>query len=88
MFLTISGKEKCQGWVPRILAKLILNCLYGRFGLNTREITIEFVSTDRAYKLDKMYHLKENVKLNDKINLVKYSKKYSINYEVDLASVG
>jgi hypothetical protein len=61
--------DKMKDDVKRILAKLKLNSLYGRFGLKYTKINTEIVTSDRAKELTLKYNILDNVKLDEENNL-------------------
>ena len=68
--------------VSRITAKLMLNSLYGRFGIRDRDIAVEFVGGERAWELENTYNLMEMSEIYNDLYLVKYNKKAKLSWEV------
>jgi len=68
-------KSNAQNQLERMIAKLMLNTLYGKFGQKERENRIRLVSKEEGEKLIKKYHYSYLSVLNENTVLIKYGKK-------------
>lgn len=66
-------KKTSKDPVQRNIAKLFLNSLYGRLGINETEDTLEFVNKELLDNLDKNTHVSVISDLGNNKYLVKYS---------------
>jgi hypothetical protein len=69
--------ESKHNEVRRLLAKLMLNSLYGRFGLKHELTKTEFVDRTKYLSLSLKHDILENIIIDDDLELVKYSYKPS-----------
>jgi hypothetical protein len=85
--MKIRAEEK-GNLVERSIAKLMLNSLYGGFGMNEIIDTLKFVDKEKAKEIIKFYNYSLFSQIDDDTYIVKYSTKLSENLQKLLKESG
>lgn len=65
--------EKERNIAKRITAKLLLNSLYGRFGLKYEPYTIDFVDSNKADQISINHEVFDRLSIDNNIEFIKYT---------------
>jgi len=80
--------EEKGNLVERSIAKLMLNSLYGGFGMNEIIDSLKIVNKEKAEKIIKLYNYSLFSKIDENTYIVKYSTKISDNLQKLLKNTG
>lgn len=71
-----SGRDTTTN-INRLTAKLLLNCVYGRFGLKMDNGITAIVTPEESLKIQNKYHVKDINPISDKLHWISYNNELS-----------